>query len=120
MSNKHIKLGSLLKGRALKEQQNVVDDLSKSAGSAARLKVPNTVYFYVVTKASPNSTLGDILFKIDPIGFANQIRGGLKPEEIVIITMDQDEALNAAHDQLGAPGDDKSVELGGRTLGGGK
>lgn len=104
-TNRSIKLSSLLK----KEQTTPADpisDLTQGHGSAIRLRVDNDTFFYVVQKASPDSTLGDIISRFDPLSFANNIRGGLKPEEIVLITTDRDKALSAAHDQIKAPGDD--------------
>jgi len=100
-----MKLKSLLAPKAKLKEQHELGDMTKGPGSAARLRVTNDVYFYVVTKASPNSEIGDIFFKVDPIGFANQIRGGLKPEEIVVITSDMEEARAAAFDQVEAPDD---------------
>lgn len=98
-----MKLKSLLNPKAKLKEQHELGDMTKGPGSAARLRVTNDVYFYVVTTASPDSEIGDVFFKVDPIGFANQIRGGLKPEQIVIITSDMEEARAAAYDQVEAP-----------------
>ena len=38
---------------------------------------------WIVTRARSTSTLGDILFQADPQRFAQQIRGGLNPDEIL-------------------------------------
>jgi len=38
---------------------------------------------WIVTKASPVSTLEDILFQADPHRLALQVLGGLRPDEIV-------------------------------------
>ena len=98
-----MKLKNLLTPKAKLKEQHELGDMTKGVGSAARLRVDNDVYFYVVTTASPDSEIGDIFFKVDPIGFANQIRGGLKPEQIVVITSDMEEARAAAYDQVEAP-----------------
>jgi len=100
-----IKLKNLIKREQSPDQLSslATPDLSQGIGSAYRLRVKNDVYFYVVTKASTGYTIKDIVFKIDPLGFCNQMRGGLTPDQIVMITVDEDEALSAAHDQIGAP-----------------
>ena len=59
--------------------------------------------FWVVTKATPESEIEDILFKSSVLSMVVQFRGGLKPEEIIIITPDEDKALDIAHDQIVAP-----------------
>ncbi len=38
---------------------------------------------WIVTKATVNSTLIDVLFQATPRDFALQVRGGLDPDEIV-------------------------------------
>lgn len=92
-----------LRGMKTMQQENAnnsIDDLTQGLQSAYRLRVSNDVYFYVVTKAADKSRLADIVFKIDPLGFANQLRGGLEIANIVLITTDQQKAMEAANKQL--------------------
>jgi hypothetical protein len=56
----------------------------------------NTHKFWVVTRPTSVSTLGDILFETDAKGLILQARGGLKAEEILLTTSDADEAWIAA------------------------
>lgn len=58
--------------------------------------------FYVITEATPDSTLADIMFKTDYFGLARQLKGGLDPSEIVAIC-----ALSA---------ENKAVEIATETL----
>lgn len=65
--------------------------------------VANTINFWVVEKANtPQEDPNSLYFKTDPIGFANQMRGGLTVGDIYGFYVDEDEAINAAHDQVTA------------------
>jgi len=59
--------------------------------------------FWVVTKPTKDSTLGDILFESDIIYLANQIRGGLTEREIFGFYIDGGEAEKVAKDLLKKP-----------------
>jgi len=52
--------------------------------------------FWVVTKPTKLSELGDILFETDYAGLALQIKGGLRPDEIVAIARARKGALPTA------------------------
>lgn len=70
---------------------------SDSRFSAKRLGIPCDVpAFFVVTKPTPNSRIEDIVFEADPTSLINQLRGGLKYEEIALITTDQQKAMELA------------------------
>lgn len=56
--------------------------------------------FWVVTEPSKNSTLDDILFSTDVFGFVLQFKGGLRGEEILIVTPDFKKAEKIALDAL--------------------
>lgn len=63
--------------------------------------------FWVVEKPSDNfSSATDnpaqLVFKSNPFKFANQVRGGLVPEQVHGFYLDEDAALNAAHDLVDA------------------
>ena len=63
----------------------------------------NTFNFWVVEKSkSPADNPLDLVFETDPIGFANQVRGGLVPEDIYGFYLDEVESHYAAHDQVKA------------------
>jgi len=51
--------------------------------NARRLRGNGLGQLWIVTRARRTSTLEDILFHVDPQGFALQIRGGLDPDEII-------------------------------------
>ena len=47
---------------------------------------------WIVTKPTPDSELSDILFETDMEGLERQFRGGLTPEEIFAVYIDEGEA----------------------------
>jgi hypothetical protein len=57
--------------------------------------------FWVVTKPSPVSEMGDICFRCTFEQFALQVRGGLKEHDILGIYADGDDARQAAAKLLG-------------------
>ena len=57
--------------------------------------------FWVVTKPSPVSTLTDVCFACTFPELMNQVRGGLKEDDIVGIYEDEDDARLAARELLG-------------------
>lgn len=57
--------------------------------------------FFVVTKPTPDSTVNDIVFEVDPVSFANQIRGGLKEQDIALLTTNEGKAMRLANKLLG-------------------
>ena len=60
----------------------------------------NTHKFWVVTRPTPVSTIGDILFETDARGLILQALGGLKPEDVLLTTSDVNEAQTVAADAL--------------------
>lgn len=63
----------------------------------------NNVTFWVVEKSkNPGDNPLDLVFETDPIGFANQIRGGLIPESVHGFYLEESEAYDAAHDLVTA------------------
>jgi len=56
--------------------------------------------FWVVTKASKNSELGDILFDADVFDMILQARGGLAGGDIELITHDKNKAKKLAETLL--------------------
>lgn len=63
----------------------------------------NTLEFWVVEKPmDPEDDPMTLVHQSDPFKFANQVRGGLMPEQVFGFYLDEDEALNAAHDQVHA------------------
>jgi hypothetical protein len=80
--------------QALKESDTIVE---------APVQLANNFQFFVVEKSKdPMDKPMDLLFETDPIGFANQIRGGLLPEEIHGVYLSEEEAINTAHDLVQA------------------
>lgn len=69
----------------------------------AKVNLANNIEFYVVEKSKrPDDNPMELMYKADPLYFANQIRGGLLPEDIQGFYLSEDEALDAAHDQVAA------------------
>ena len=62
--------------------------------------ISNTVKFWIVTPATQHSTLNDILFESDPKGMMLQALGGLKPENVLFVSDNRDDALSFAEEQL--------------------
>jgi hypothetical protein len=62
---------------------------------------------WIVTTASPVSTLADICFQVTPRDFAMQIRGGLAPDEILGWFDDASEANQIALQELHRAGADQ-------------
>ena len=59
--------------------------------------------FWVVEKAStPDADPTDLVFKTNPVSFALQVRGGLNVSKILGFYLDENEALDAAHDEVTA------------------
>ena len=58
------------------------------------------LHFWIVTKATPVSTINDIAFLTDIPGLMKQARGGLDEDEIVLVTFDAQEANEAARAEL--------------------
>lgn len=58
--------------------------------------------FFVVEKPSKDSTKDDILFQSDIFYFANQIKGGLHPEDVVGIYKNKSDANRIATELLKA------------------
>jgi DNA repair exonuclease SbcCD ATPase subunit len=80
--------------QVLKENENIQE---------APVQLANNIEFYVVEKSKdPMDDPMNLSFKTDPIGFANQVRGGLLPEDIHGFYLDENEAMNAAHDLVQA------------------
>ena len=80
--------------KAITENENIVE---------APVELASNIEFFVVEKSKdPMDDPNDLVFASDPISFANQIRGGLLPEDVVGFYLSEDEALNAAHDQVQA------------------
>lgn len=48
-----------------------------------KLSIEQSTKFWVVTKPTNVSTLGDIIFECDIKGLGNQFRGGLNSDDIV-------------------------------------
>lgn len=66
-------------------------------------QITDNITFWVVEKPkSPTDDPMELYFETDPLGFANQIMGGLMPEELLGFYANEDEASNAAHDQVTA------------------
>lgn len=80
--------------KALRENENIVE---------APVKLANNIEFFVVEKAKdPMANPMDLMYNTDPISFANQVRGGLLPEDVHGFYLTEDEATNAAHDLVQA------------------
>lgn len=89
-----------VKSEAIKEMKQALLEANQEIVESP-VQLANNVEFYVVEKSKdPMDDPMKLYFKTDPIGFANQIRGGLLPEDIHGIYISEDEALNAAHDQV--------------------
>jgi len=63
----------------------------------------NNFTFWVVEKPkTPADHPLDLIFETDPIGFANQVRGGLTSDTIYGFYLEEADAQDAAHDQVTA------------------
>lgn len=59
--------------------------------------------FWVVEKApTPEADPMDLVFKTNPVSFALQVRGGLNVSKILGFYLDENEAMDAAHDEVTA------------------
>lgn len=58
--------------------------------------------FTVVTKASKDSEMADIMFESDVMGMMRQAKGGLKDSDIVMITKDKSKAEKMVKKLLGS------------------
>jgi len=56
--------------------------------------------FYVVTKATPESTLADVVFNCNILGMMNMVRGELKEEKIVGFYKNINEAMEVGREEL--------------------
>ena len=79
------------------------DDSRQDDQGMVIVGMPET--FWVVTRPTPNSELGDICFESDFKRFALQVRGGLKVENILGIYADQEVANATATKLLAAVGE---------------
>lgn len=80
------------KKKKLKESKEIVE---------SPLELANIVEFFVVEKSKdPMDDPMKLVWKTDPVSFANQIRGGLLPEDIHGFYLTEDEALSVAHDTV--------------------
>ena len=68
------------------------------------MHITNTDKFWVVTKATPVSTLVDVLCETDLSGLALQIRGGLSPASILLLTDNRESARDRAVSELQTKG----------------
>lgn len=89
------------------EQKKALHEMKKALKENEIVEAPvelaSNIEFWVVEKAKdPMANPMDLAYSTDPIGFANQVRGGLLPEDIYGIYMSEEEATNAAHDQVQA------------------
>lgn len=88
--------------KALNEIKQVIKENQENIIEAP-VVLQNNITFWVVEKSKdPMDDPMQLFFETDPIGFANQIRGGLLPEEIEGFYLTEDEANSAAHDQVTA------------------
>ena len=60
----------------------------------------STVKFWIVTSPTQHSILADILFESDPKGIMFQALGGLRPENVLFVSDNHDDALGFAEEQL--------------------
>jgi hypothetical protein len=60
--------------------------------------------FWVVTKPTKNSELGDIFFETDLFGFVLQMKGGLKENEIIGVYKNEGKAKKEAEKLLSKVG----------------
>jgi hypothetical protein len=66
---------------------------------------------WIVTKATPTSTLGDVLSRATPRELALQVRGGLDPDEIIGWFDNHSEANQIALQELHRAGVDTSQQM---------
>jgi hypothetical protein len=74
---------------------NELSDMGKS-----NLTTDDIGKFFIVTKPFQNSTIDDIVFETDVFYFANQIRGGLKFEDVTGIYKQKSDARRAGTESL--------------------
>ncbi len=65
-----------------------------------RLDIDQVGHFFVVTKATPDSTLADIVTEIDIPGIMIQSRGGLEVTDLLAVFIGRDQAIEAGKKEL--------------------
>ncbi len=74
---------------------------SVEEGALTEGALANNFTFWVVEKPeTPTQEPSELFFETDPIGFANQVAGGLMPENISGFYLSEEEASEAAHDEV--------------------
>lgn len=87
------------KPKKVNESMAFEQSLSNQPLSEKSPALANTVEFWVVEQPrTPTDNPTELVHKADPIMFGHQMIGGLTPDIIYGFYMDEDEALNAAHD----------------------
>jgi hypothetical protein len=93
-----MKLLDILNEVEKEEKPSKMDELSDMGKS--NLTTDDIGKFFIVTKPSQKSTIDDIVFESDVFHFANQIRGGLKFEDVTGIYKQKSDARRAGTEAL--------------------
>ena len=84
-----------------KHVKESVEEQQMVEGSSETPNLIQDLEFWVVEKAArPSEAPTDLVFKSDPIHFARQIMAGLDPANVLGFYLDENEAMDAAHDEV--------------------
>lgn len=102
MTKKELKKVASTKHKGLPKHVNEsVDEGEMVEGHPLAPHLLQNLEFWVVEKATrPSEAPTDMVFKSDPIHFAKQIMAGLDPANVLGFYLDENEAMDAAHDEV--------------------
>ena len=89
------------KKSAKKESKSLKENQEMQEVSSEAPHLLQNLEFWVVEKATrPSEAPTDMVFKSDPIHFAKQIMAGLDPANVLGFYLDENEAMDVAHDEV--------------------
>jgi hypothetical protein len=89
------------KKTAKKEVKSLKENQQMQEANPDAPRLIQNLEFWVVEKApAPDTDPTDMVFKSDPIHFAKQVLAGLDPADLLGFYLDENEAMDAAHDEV--------------------
>lgn len=89
------------KKSAKKEVKSLKENQQMQEANPDAPRLIQNLEFWVVEKApAPGTDPTDMVFKSDPIHFAKQMLAGLDPADLLGFYLDENEAMDAAHDEV--------------------
>ena len=84
-----------------KESKSLKENQEMQEGHPHAPRLIQDLEFWVVEKApTPDADPMDLVYKSSPISFGYQIAGGLDPADLLGFYLDENEAMDAAHDEV--------------------